>query len=240
LFARYKQGSRAAASELVRRNQRFIVARVAKYRRPSLDPDDLIQEANRGLLIALERFEPARGLRFMTFARWWIDALIMRYIVAVWSMIRLPSTMKMRGLFWQCQHAGSRGESIDEIAAVLKAPRADVEEMAAMLLGDVQLDALVQPNGTHDDERNRSLREFILHTESEAFDEMADGQERASIQAALDSMDPRLAKVLRLRFFEELTLQTIGDRIGVTRERVRQLEATALGQLRKALAGVRP
>lgn len=237
----------AALHELVNAYTRLVAATAAKYRNYGLPMADLMQEGAVGLMQAAARFEPEREVRFSTYASWWIRSAMQDYVLRNWSIVRTGSTSSQKSLFFNLRRLRARiegrtGKPLDDrgrarIAAELKVATSDVESMEGRLTGaDRSLDAPVGEDG--DETWVQFLPDQRPSPEDNAMEHL-DGDERARwIREALAELPEREAKIIRERLLEDdaRTLESLGQELGVSKERVRQLEARALGKLRRSLA----
>ncbi len=226
----------------MKRNLRFVISVAKKYQNRGLPLIDLIGEGNVGLLTAARKFDPDQGVKFISYAVWWIRQAILSALARQGRTVRVPlnRTADLSRII-----KASR-DPAPEAATASRAPRSCrqltglsvdvVQSLAALNTSDVRLDAPMDPEG------DRSLIERFV------ADEMPDTEEEAmnrfltdEIEQALGTLPPRDAKVLRLYFGleggREHTLEEIGSMLGVTRERVRQLRDRALKRLREGDVG---
>ena len=235
LAIRIRDGDHEARERMIRANLRLVVSIAKQYSNRGLALSDLIEEGNVGLLKAVERFDPAAECRFSTYGSWWIKQSIRRALVNTARTVRVPSYMveiiaRLKTVSVRLERDLQRPPTFDELAhdmgldeegsemlrRALRAARSGRTAVSLeSMLGDGE--AIEDPRATAPDA------------------EMAHNNERARLQQLLDSIDPREADVLRLRFGIDveapLTLREIGERIGVSRERVRQIETRALRKL---------
>jgi RNA polymerase sigma-32 factor len=232
LGIRYKeQQDVEAAYRLVTANLRLVVLIAREYQRAFRNLLDLIQEGNIGLMEAVKNFDPYRGIRFPSYAVWWIRAYIIRYIMNNWRMVKIGTTQAQRKLFFNLQKEKERLEAEGFtpgpklLAQRLDVKESEVVEMEQRLSSrDLSVDA---PVDTADD---ATLLDFLPSQEATAEEAVADAESRELISqkvkefgATLGGKD-RLIFDARLMAEEPLTLQEIGDRYGISRERVRQIE----------------
>ncbi|PRY23575.1 RNA polymerase RpoH-like sigma 32 subunit [Aliiruegeria haliotis] len=243
----------AALHRLVTAYMRLAISMASKFRRYGASMNDLIQEASLGLMKAAEKFDPDRGVRFSTYAVWWIRASIQDHVMRNWSIVRTGSTTSQKSLFFNLRRlearlereAGERGEELDRaqleerIAMELSVPVGDVMMMRGRLSGsDFSLNA---PQGGDEDGREwidtiedggRSAEETVAQDEDSKV-------VRQWILEALDELTAREQFIVRERRIrpEPRTLASLGGELGLSKERVRQLEAAAFGKMRKALEG---
>ncbi len=236
-----RKGDRAALDRLVAANLRFVVSIAKRYRNRGVSLADLVNEGNLGLMRAAERFDETRGVRFVSYAVWWIRQAILQAIAEQSHIVRVPASRKATSnqvsrSSRQLRQEFGREPTAEELAAELKLPLKEVREALSSRQGYVSLDAPMQ--GSDD----ASLAEFIPDEESADPD---DRTQRAALKNALDSsltaLPDREQLVLRLYFGlddgEPRTLEEIGRELGVTRERVRQLKERALSRLRHGARG---
>jgi RNA polymerase sigma-32 factor len=230
-----EEGDRQAAVRLVTANLRLVVMIAREYQRAFHNLLDLVQEGNVGLLEAVKNFDPYRGVRFPSYAVWWIRAYIIRYIMNNWRMVKLGTTQAQRKLFFNLQKERERlereGISVEPrlIAQRLDVRERDVVEMEQRLASrDVSVDAPVQ------DSEDATLLDFLpgpAQTAEAVADEeyhrlirQTAGEFRRTLSGKdLVVYERRLEPLMRDE--EPVTLQEIGDEFGITRERVRQIEA---------------
>jgi RNA polymerase sigma-32 factor len=236
----------AIAARLVTANLRLVVKIAYEYRRAYKNIMDLVQEGNIGLMQAVKRYDPYRGVKLSSYAAWWIRAYILRFILNNWRLVKLGTTQAQRKLFFNLRK--KRGElqamGIDptnaEIAKQLNVPESDVAEMDVRLAqSEKSLDA---PVGDAD---GRAISKVDMMPSVGAGPEaqMADNELQALVKDKLREFRGTLAGKekdlaifdLRLVADDPLTLQDLGDRFGISRERVRQLEQRLLGRLRDYL-----
>ncbi|AUC53819.1 MAG: RNA polymerase factor sigma-32 [Sagittula sp.] len=241
----------AALHRLIQAYMRLAISMAAKFKRYGAPMNDLIQEAGLGLMKAADKFDPDRGVRFSTYAVWWIKASIQDYVMRNWSMVRTGSTSSQKALFFNMRRVQARlereaqatGMQLDShqlrhmIASEIGVPLRDVEMMEGRLSGsDFSLNATqsVEDEG----------REWIDTLE----DDSAHGAEivenshdteclRGWLVKAMGSLNDRERFIVRERKLrdEPRTLESLGNELGLSKERVRQLEAAAFGKMRKAL-----
>jgi RNA polymerase sigma-32 factor len=239
------QDSRAAA-QLVTANLRLVVKIAYEYRRAYKNIMDLIQEGNIGLMQAVKRYDPYRGVKLSSYAAWWIRAYILRFILNNWRLVKLGTTQAQRKLFFNLRkkRAELQALGIDptnaEIAKQLNVPESEVAEMDVRLqASEKSLDA---PMGDGEGRATAKVDTMPSLVEGpEAL--MADSELQGLLKEKLDAFRKTLAgKDKDLAIFDErlvadepLTLQELGDRFGISRERVRQLEQRLLGRVRDYL-----
>ena len=239
-FQYHDHGDLEAAHKLVVSNLRFVVKIVSEYSGYRMKKMDLIQEGNLGLMTAVKKFDPKRGYRLISYAVWWIRAYIQDYIMRSWSLVKIGTTQLQKRLFYK----------LSRIKGLLNGDEVDREAMRALM------------DGQEDDEKVRALCDRLSQRDLSLFRTINDGdatymdmlvsddnQEKAlidldeqqmlkgKIREALSLLTSRERQVVEGRFFSgsEKTLQAVGVDLGITRERVRQLENNAKKKLKKYL-----
>jgi len=248
LALRYREtGNTDAAHALVTSNLRFVVKIANEYAGYGLRMGDLVQEGNIGLMQAVKKFDPQKGFRLISYAVWWIRAYIQNFILKSWSLVKIGTTQAQRKLFYKLNQAkrkisqfipGSENlnsESSEALASHLNVKGSEVMEMEARLKSrDASLD---QPLG---DENRTTHLERIRATDNQE-EEVAQAEERSlmksSVQKALTVLNDREKFIVKNRIMadEPLTLQDIGDRYKISRERARQIEEAAKRKMRLVL-----
>ena len=236
-----RAGDQEAMQELVKRNLRFVISVAKKYQNRGLPLSDLIGEGNVGLLTAARKFDPDQGVKFISYAVWWIRQAILASLARQGRTVRVPlnRTADLSRIVRTAEALRQqlrREPTPEEIAAAVGLSLDIVTSLAALNTAEVRLDAPLDPEG------GRSLIERFIaddraNTEEAAMDRFLTDE----IEQALATLAPRDAKVLRLYFGldgdREHTLEEIGGMLGVTRERVRQLRDRALKRLREGEVG---
>ena len=244
-------GDRQALHELVSAYMRLVVATAARFRNYGLPMGDLVQEGNVGLMQAAARFDPEREVRFSTYATWWIRASIQDYILRNWSIVRTGTTAAQKSLFFNLRRLRARierggGEQLspegrDKIARALKVSEVEVDSMQARLsVSDRSLNAFVGEDG--DGEWQDFLADDRPNPE-EVVTALRDGEARAQwLNEALSALSQREQTIIRERRLgeEAVTLDALGRRLGISKERVRQIEHQAMRKLRNALEHLGP
>jgi len=235
-----------ALHKLTEAHLRLVVAVAAKFKRYGLAFSDLIQEGNIGLMKAAERFDPDRDVRFSTYVTWWIRSCIQDYVLRNWSIVRTGTTSAQKSLFFNLRRLRARIGDIDgagltpenrrRIAAELKVREQDVDMMAARLsASDRSLNA---PVGEDEHMQWQDLLvDEACAPEEEVMDRSDTEKRQAWLGQAIDSLSEREQLIIRERRLREdaSTLEVLGNRLGISKERVRQIEAAALEKIRTAL-----
>ena len=236
-----RAGDPDALQELVKRNLRFVISVAKKYQNRGLPLIDLIGEGNVGLLTAARKFDPDQGVKFISYAVWWIRQAILASLARHGRTVRVPlnrtaDLSKIVRTAEALRQELKREPTPEEIAQATRLSLEVVQSLAALNTGEVRLDAPLDPDG------DRALIERFI------AEDMPDTEEKTmerfltdEVEGALRTLPPRDAKVLRLYFGldggREHTLEEIGGMLGVTRERVRQLRDRALKRLREGDVG---
>ncbi len=251
LAVRYHEtGDVDAAYQLVASNLRLVVKIAHEYRRTAFQLLDLVQEGNLGLMQAVKKYDPLKGVKLSSYAAWWIRAYIIRFLMENWRMVKLGTTQAQRKLFFNLSKEREKllARGIDPtprlLAKNLQVEEREVEEMAARMAGDdVSLDAPLSPG---DDEGGQSRLERVTASDAMPADEkMGDEQLRRIFREKLDAFAETITDEKERFIFEKrllppdgeapLTLQEVGDRFKLTRERARQIEAKLTARLREWL-----
>jgi RNA polymerase sigma-32 factor len=243
LARKYREdGDLRAAYTLVLANLRLVVKIAYEFRRNFSNLMDLIQEGNIGLMRAVEKFDPYRGVKLSSYAAWWIRAYIIRYVLNNWSLVKVGTTQNQRRLFFNLKKAkreleaeGFRPEP-KLIAARLNVREDEVVEMEKRLSGsDVSLDAPV------DADSEASRLEFVADVGEDVSERLANRELRSLVRSKFaefrDGLEDRERAIFdrRLLAEEPVTLRELGEEFGVSRERVRQLEADLKRRLKDFL-----
>ena len=240
------RGDLAAASEMVMSHLRLVVSIARNYGGYGLPHADLIQEGNIGLMKAVKRFDPDRGVRLVSFAVHWIKAEIHEYILKNWRIVKVATTKAQRKLFFNLRsmkpNFGTLSpKEVKEVARQLNVKETDVTEMEKRLTGqEISLDP-----GIDDDESNWvSPIAYLQDATLDPSETIALKQRNAAatdgMRAALESLDERSRRIIETRWLnegEEKTLHELADEFGVSAERIRQIEAKAMQKMKASLAG---
>ena len=240
-----------ALHRLITAYMRLAISMAAKFRRYGAPMNDLIQEASLGLMKAADKFDPERGVRFSTYAVWWIKASIQDYVMRNWSMVRTGSTSSQKALFFNLRRvqaklereASQRGEALDQhqlrqlVAAEVGVPLADVEMMEGRLSGsDYSLNATQSS-----DEDGREWIDALEDEGQQAAEAVEGAHDSARLRGwlvtAMQGLNPRERYIVAERKLKDdgRTLESLGEELGLSKERVRQLEAAAFAKMRRSL-----
>lgn len=239
-------GKQELADKLVGSNLRFVIKVALEYRNYGFPILDLIQEGNLGLVRAVKSFDPDKGFRLISYAVWWIRAYIQEYILKNWSLVRIGTTQLQRRLFNNMQSSQKRLHAMmgtdearrqrEALAESVRGTVRDVEDMERRLYSrDVSLDA------TADSESGTGLHDRLASpwdgAEQLLGDEEAKSIRESELGKALATLEDRERMIVVSRHLDEnsVTLRELGESLGISKERVRQLENRALRNLRSAL-----
>jgi RNA polymerase primary sigma factor len=239
LAARVKRGDKKAREQMIKANLRLVVKIAHDYEGFGLPLLDLISEGNIGLMKAVERFDPAKGGKLSTYGSWWIKQSIKRALANQSKTIRLPVHLvdkisKMRRTAMRLQEEFGREPTDDELAEELGISSSRVGQMRTAAIRPASLDA---PIG--DDDSNNFSEVVQDENADTPYEQLEEKTVTRMLQEMVKTLDPREATILRYRFGldggSEKTLEEVGQRFGVTRERVRQIQNIALNKLRKMI-----
>ena len=240
-----------ALHRLITAYMRLAISMASKFRRYGAPMNDLIQEASLGLMKAADKFDPDRGVRFSTYAVWWIKASIQDYVMRNWSMVRTGSTSSQKALFFNLRRvqaklereAAQRGETLDQhqlrqmVAAEVGVPVHDVEMMEGRLSGsDYSLNATQST-----DEDGREWIDALEDEGTQAAEAVEGAHDSARLRdwlvKAMQALNARERYIVAERKLKEdgRTLESLGEELGLSKERVRQLEAAAFAKMRRSL-----
>jgi RNA polymerase sigma-32 factor len=240
LALRYRDNAdEQAAQILITSNLRFVIKVALGYRNYGAKLMDLIQEGNIGLMKAVERFDPDRGYRLISYAIWWIKAYIQNYIIRSWSLVKIGTTQAQRKRFYrisdlpEARDQDHHRENVAKLARKIKVTEDEVIDMVArMRAHDLSLDDLIAESSR--DSFTDTLRDHRPDQEETlgSFQERKELKEWA--ESALEALNPREKYIVEKRILSEspVTLKELGAHFGITRERARQIERSALDKLR--------
>jgi RNA polymerase primary sigma factor len=241
LGKRAQAGDEDAVMELARANLRFVISVAKKYQNRGVSLADLIQEGNVGLVTAARKFDPDQGVKFISYAVWWIRQAILAALANHGRSVRVPlnRASDLARIFRERERLKQelgRDPTLEEVAEAADLKPNIVRQLQTLNSAEVRLDA---PIGDSDD--SYLVERFVLDEAEEPEEDVEDRLLAEQINRALDTLNPRDAKVVRLYFGldggDTHTLEEIGNMLGVTRERVRQLRDRALKRLREGEMG---
>lgn len=231
-----------AAHALITANLRFVVKVAAEYRHYGLKMLDLIQEGNVGLMMAVRKYNPYKGIRLISYAVWWIRAYIQNYIISAWSLLKIGTTQAQRKLFFKLREAkdairrlGGDEDDVHATALSLNVSEQEVVEMDQRLHGEASLDTELPGSD------GLTMLEGLADERMNQEDVLAELQENAQLQQkiarAVSGLNEKERFIIehRISADEPMTLQEIATRFSISRERVRQIEEGALKKVKSAL-----
>jgi RNA polymerase sigma-32 factor len=240
LAIRYRDDQDAKAGQvLITSNLRFVIKVALGYRNYGVRLMDLIQEGNIGLMKAVERYDPDKGYRLISYAIWWIRAYIQNYIIRSWSLVKIGTTQAQRKLFYRISDlpealdADDRQENVAKLALKINVTENEVVDMAARLKAhDLSLDDFIG------DRSRDSFADTLKDNAPDQEEILSELEEREDLREwadrALESLNPREKYIVEKRILSEepVTLKELGKHFGITRERARQIERAALEKLK--------
>jgi RNA polymerase primary sigma factor len=235
LAQRIKKGDQAALEKLTRANLRFVVSVAKQYQNQGLSLPDLINEGNLGLIKAAEKFDETRGFKFISYAVWWIRQSILQALAEQSRIVRLPlnqvgSLNKINKAFSKFEQENERKPSPEELADALELPADKVADTLRVSGRHISVDAPFVEG------EDNSLLDVLINTDSPNADRALMMESLArEIERALATLTERESDIIRMFFgigCQEMTLEEIGERFGLTRERVRQIKEKAIRRLR--------
>ncbi len=235
LAQRIKKGDRTALEKLTRANLRFVVSVAKQYQNQGLSLPDLINEGNLGLIKAAEKFDETRGFKFISYAVWWIRQSILQALAEQSRIVRLPlnqvgSLNKINKAFNKFEQEYERTPTPEELAETLELPKEKVSDTLRVSGRHVSVDAPFS-----DGEENSLLDVLINNDSPKADKELLNESLTREIERALSTLTDRERDIVRYFFgigCQDMTLEEIGERFGLTRERVRQIKEKAIRRLR--------
>ena len=235
LAQRIKKGDQEALEKLTKANLRFVVAVAKQYQNQGLSLPDLINEGNLGLIKAAEKFDETRGFKFISYAVWWIRQSILQALAEQSRIVRLPlnqvgSLNKINKAFARFEQENERTPSPEELANVLDLPKEKVSDTLRVSGRHVSVDALFS------DGEDNNLLDVLGNTDSPNADRgLINESLSTEVERALATLTDRERDIIRYFFgigCPEMTLEEIGEKFGLTRERVRQIKEKAIRRLR--------
>jgi RNA polymerase sigma-32 factor len=245
LAVRYrKHNDIEAAQQLITSNLRFVVKVAFEYKSYGVKLLDLIQEGNIGLMMAVKKFNPYKGYRFISYAIWWIRAYIQNFIIKTWSLVKIGTTQAQKKLFYKIGKVRKALESdqdgdkkYEKLADDLEVAKEDIIEMEQRMSSrDLSLDAPFDEG--HELTHLDLLQEDSPNQEEIFAQEEEKGIREREIEKAMERLNEKEIYVIKNRVMSDspLTLQEIGDHLKLSRERVRQIESEALKKLKKEIS----
>jgi RNA polymerase sigma-32 factor len=243
---RREHGDRDAAHKLVTSHLRLVAKIAMGYRGYGLPISEVLSEGNVGLLQAVKRFEPEKGFRFATYARWWIKAAIQEYILRSWSLVKMGTSANQKKLFFNLRKAKRKISALGDgdlqpdqaklIARRLGVTEQDVVDMNRRLGGDVSLNAPIREEGDSGEWLDWLVDEVTDQETGLAESEEADNR-RQALGEALSVLNERERRIFVARRLadEPITLEELAAEFGISRERVRQIEVRAFERVQKAV-----
>jgi RNA polymerase primary sigma factor len=239
LAKRIKLGDQAALEKLTKANLRFVVSVAKQYQNQGLSLSDLINEGNLGLIKAAQRFDETRGFKFISYAVWWIRQSILQALAEQSRIVRLPlnkvgSLNKINKAFSELEQEYEREPSPEELADLLEIPTEEVETTLGVAARHVSMDAPFVEG------EDNSLLDVLENNSTPDTDQELDYNQslRREIERSLSTLTDRQCDVIKLYFGigveHPMSLEDIGDKFGLTRERVRQIKDKAINKLRSA------
>ncbi len=235
LAQRIKKGDQLALEKLTRANLRFVVSVAKQYQNQGLSLPDLINEGNLGLIKAAEKFDETRGFKFISYAVWWIRQSILQALAEQSRIVRLPlnqvgSLNKINKAYSKFEQENERKPSPDELAEKLDIPAEKVSDTLRVSGRHISVDAPFVEG------EDNSLLDVLVNNDSPSADKALINESLArEIERALATLTERESDIIKLFFgigCQEMTLEEIGERFGLTRERVRQIKEKAIRRLR--------
>ena len=243
-----EHGDRQAAHQLVTSHLRLVAKIAMGYRGYGLPMSEVVSEGNVGLTQAVDRFEPERGFRLATYALWWIQASIREYILRSWSLVRIGTTANQRKLFFNLRHVKNqiaafdqgdlRADQVKQIAARLGVNEQEVVDMNRRLSGDASLNVPMQESG------GGEWQDLLVAEEDDQEHRLVEFDEASSrhdaLIVALDVLNPRERRVIEARRLADvpMTLKGLAAEVGVSGQRVQQIELRAFAKLQSAVKAV--
>ena len=240
LARRIRRGNKAARDHMISANLRLVVKIAMDYKDFGLPLLDLISEGNIGLIKAVERFDPRKGGKLSTYAAWWIKQSIKRALANQSKTIRLPVHLvdkisKMRKMAMKLSEQLGREPTDEELAIELQIPTSKVAHLKSVSVRPASLDAPIGESGD-----SGTFGEIVGDDNAVSpYEGLRDRNQNSDLNDMVNSLEKREAEIIKLRFGldgrDELTLEEVGKRFNVTRERIRQLEYLALSKMRRAM-----
>ncbi len=240
----YEDRNLSAAQTLITSNLRFVVKVCAEYRAYGMKMLDLIQEGNIGLMMAVRKFNPYKGIRLISYAVWWIRAYVQNFIISNWSLLKIGTTQAQKKLFFKLSQAKNAirsmigHDALHEAALMLDVKESEALEMEQRMRGECSLDAELESG------EGLTMLDMLPDERSNQEEMLSQHQEAAVLQReigkAMERLNEKERYIIekRLSAEEPLTLQEIADHFVISRERVRQIEEGARKKMRAFLEPV--
>jgi RNA polymerase sigma-32 factor len=237
-----EQQDRDAVKQLILANLRHVAYIAQQYKGYGLSLSDLIQEGNIGLIKAVKRFNPKEGVRLVTYAAYWIKSEVHEYVLRNWKIVRVATTKVQRMLFFKLRSKLSFDTAVSEkeagdIAQTLGVQPSDIIDMQKRLQYDHSLDVPVDDDENHWTDHQLSSPTLIQGAPDAVSSDLDAIKVNENLYAAIKALPERLCHIIQARYLmeEKMTLQALSDHLGVSVERVRQLEKQALVQMKKIM-----
>lgn len=243
-----QQGDREAAYRLVTSHLRLVAKIAMRYRGYGLPIADIVSEGNIGLMQAVRRFDPERGIRLSTYAMWWIKATIQEYVLRSWSLVKIAANSAQKKLFFKLRRTKSAISALDDgdlrpdqvkiISERLNVSERDVMDMNRRLQGDVTLNSRISDAPDAGEVLDQLIDPSTCHDIKFADDEEL-AQRRAALNAAIQTLSSREKHIFTERHLSEdpPKLEQLAVKYGISRERIRQIELRAFQKVKSAMQG---
>lgn len=248
LFRRYREeGDLLSAQKIILAHLRFVVYIARGYQNYGLPLADLVQEGNMGLMKAVRHFDPARGVRLITFAVYWIRAEIQEFVIRNWKLVKVATTKAQRRLFFNLRrHLHSTGslthEETRQIAQDLEVSLSDVQTMEIRLRAQDESFSAESGTDGRDEPHPRAPEDYLRAADADPLERLesedSERHQHARLAQALSSLDARSRDIVEQRWLRpegKSPLKALAERYGISVERVRQIEAKTIAQLRREL-----
>ena len=243
-----QQGDREAAYRLVTSHLRLVAKIAMRYRGYGLPIADIVSEGNIGLMQAVRRFDPERGIRLSTYAMWWIKATIQEYVLRSWSLVKIAANSAQKKLFFKLRRTKSAISALDDgdlrpdqvkiISERLNVSERDVVDMNRRLQGDVTLNSRINDAPDAGEVLDQLVDPSTCH-DTKFADDQELAQRRAALNAAIQTLSARERHILTERYLSEKPpkLEELAVKYGISRERIRQIELRAFQKVKSAMQG---
>lgn len=243
----HRDRNRNAANQLVSAHLRLVVKMAKKYQSYGLQIEDLISEGNLGLMKALEKFDPDRGFRFSTYARWWIKAALIDYVLRSWSMVKLGTWEAQKKLFFRLRYTKARLNITDDLNLSSEQLQILSEETNCPPEQLIQMNSRIMFRDTSlntrlsSDQNSNELQDLLVDKRKSQEDALGEREERELrkriVLKAISELPERERHILQTRrlYENKLTLDQLGSQFGISKERVRQLEVKAFDKIKSTV-----